>query len=101
MSRNKEQDTVLAIAADVEAKLMKEYGPMLSGDALRLVLGYPSKGAMRQAILRGVFPVPVFTIENRRGKLAMVSDVAYWLAKQRSQVDITHREEGGVKAEKE
>jgi hypothetical protein len=29
-------------------------------------------------------PVPVFSIKNRRGKYALVKDVASWLAQQRN-----------------
>ena len=72
------------------AKLMKEYGPLLTGNALRKVLGYPSLAAMRQAVFQGTFPVKIFTIEHRRGKFAFVEDVAYWLAEQRLRTGVIH-----------
>lgn len=59
---------------------------MLSGDALRVALGYPSMEAFRQALSRKTVPVPVFSIKQRRGKFALVRDVAQWLAAQRSTV---------------
>jgi hypothetical protein len=68
----------------LERDLINTYGPMVSNDALRLVLGYASKEAFRQALVRKTIPVPVFTIENRRGKFALSKDVAHWLAKQRA-----------------
>ncbi|MCU7875281.1 MAG: hypothetical protein KZQ84_00525 [Candidatus Thiodiazotropha sp. (ex Lucinoma borealis)] len=70
----------------LERDLMKEYGPMVTGDSLRKVLGYPSMEALRQAISRGKAPVPIFKLPNRRGKFALVKDIAHWLAKHRNQV---------------
>lgn len=72
--------------ADVlEADLLNQYGPILTGDALRKTLGYPSMDALRQAYSRGTLPVPVFPLKNRRGKYALVKDVARWLAENRNQ----------------
>jgi hypothetical protein len=48
------------------------------------VLGYPSQGAFRQALARGRIPVPVVTIEGRRGRFAQVADIARWLWAQRA-----------------
>jgi len=70
----------------LEEDMMARYGPLLTGDSLREALGYRSMDAMRQAVLRETFPVPVFKIDNRRGKFALSKDVALWLAKQRSQI---------------
>ena len=69
---------------ELEQQLMSKYGPLLSGDDLRQVLGYPSLDALRQAICRNRAPVPVFTLQNRRGKYALTKDVAIWLATQRN-----------------
>lgn len=68
----------------LERDLLARYGsPLLGGDDLRSVLGYPSVEALRQAICRGTVPVPVFAVEHRRGKFALTKDVAAWLAKLR------------------
>lgn len=67
----------------LERDLLREHGPLVSNETLSTVLGYPSKDAFRQAILRGTIPIPIFDIENRRGKFALVRDVAAWLADQR------------------
>lgn len=72
-----------ALAQRLEADLLKEYGPILSGSSLCAALGYRSGDAFRQAVARGTVPVPVFPIESRRGKFALVKDVARWLAEQR------------------
>lgn len=72
-----------AFAEELEKRLEREGGPMLSGDNLRRALGFRSMEALRQAISRGTVPVPVFPLKNRRGKFAFASDVARWLAEQR------------------
>lgn len=74
----------LELAATLERNLMDKYGPMVANDALRVALGYPSMDAFRQALVRKTVPVPVFTLEKRRGKFALVKDVAQWLACQRN-----------------
>jgi hypothetical protein len=72
------------LAVSLERDLMNRYGPMVSGDALRLVLGYTSGEAFRQALSRRTVPIPVFGLPNRRGKFALVKDIAAWLAEQRT-----------------
>jgi len=67
----------------LERELSSLHGPMMSGDKLRVALGYPSQEAFRQAFVRKKTPIPVFSIEHRRGKFALTKDVARWLAKQR------------------
>lgn len=71
------------LATLLERELTHRYGPLVSNDDLRMVLGYPSKEAFRQAISRKTIPIPIFDIENRKGKFALVKDVAAWLASQR------------------
>lgn len=71
------------LANVLERDLLEKHGPLIANDALRLALGYQSMGAFRQALVRKTVPVPVFALENRRGKFALVKDVATWLAAQR------------------
>ncbi|WP_208652666.1 hypothetical protein [Herbaspirillum rubrisubalbicans] len=71
------------LAVLLDRELTSRYGPIVSNDNLRLVLGYSSMEAFRQAVSRKTIPIPVFEIENRRGKFALVKDVAVWLAAQR------------------
>jgi hypothetical protein len=73
-----------SLARRLEADLFREHGPMLSGSHLCAALGYPSRDAFRQAVARGTVPVPIFPIANRRGKYALVMDVAIWLAERRA-----------------
>lgn len=75
--------TTQTLAKNIECDLFDRHGPMIADDALRTALGYRSMDAFRQALTRNTVPVPVFTVENRRGKFALVKDVAVWLAQQR------------------
>ncbi|WP_281648515.1 hypothetical protein [Parendozoicomonas sp. Alg238-R29] len=56
--------------------------PVLSGEQLRQAMGFRTLGALHQAITQQNFPVKLFTIPKRRGRFALVADVAQWLAKQ-------------------
>lgn len=68
------------LAAALEKDLFSRHGPLIGGEALRAALGYSSMDAFRQALVRKTVPVSVFSIANRRGKFALVKDVANWLA---------------------
>ncbi len=76
-------DGISLLASTLERDLTDRYGPLIANDALRIALGYQSMEAFRQAMSRKTVPVPVFAFENRRGKYALVKDVAFWLASQR------------------
>ena len=80
------QDKTDALTSLLERDLNERYGPMISGDGLRKVLGFTTMEAMRQALTRRQISLPVFTPENRRGKFALSHDVARWLASQRQAV---------------
>lgn len=72
------------LAEALERDLAEKHGPLIANDALRIALGYPSMDAFRQALVRKTVPVFVFSLDNRRGKFALVKDVACWLAMQRN-----------------
>jgi len=71
------------LSSVLERELTYQYGPLVSNDVLRLLLGYSSKAAFRQALSRKTVPIPIFSLANRRGKFALVKDIALWLAIQR------------------
>ncbi len=71
------------LAGILEQDLLMFYGPVITGDALIKSLGYVSKAAFRQSLVRKTVPVPVFEIDNRRGKYALAKDIARYLAKKR------------------
>ncbi|NVJ65360.1 MAG: hypothetical protein HWE16_02640 [Gammaproteobacteria bacterium] len=66
--------------------------PVLNADSLRLALGYKSLAALYQSISKERIPIPVFTIENRKGKYALVSDVAKYLAQLRLNIKKVNEE---------
>ena len=66
-----------------EMLIVRDHGPLLMGRSLMQTLGYPSLEALRQAIHRGTVPVPVFPVENRRGKAALATDIARWYVQRR------------------
>lgn len=68
---------------DLESELLDRYGPILSAQQLASIFAYPTLAAFRQAVTRGTVPVPVFSIEKRRGKYALAKDVARWMAEKR------------------
>jgi len=76
------------LAQILEKDLLQQYGPLIGNDALRSALGYPSQDAFRQALARGRLPVPVFALPKRRGKFALVKDVAAWLARCRADASL-------------
>lgn len=67
----------------LEEDMLKLHGPVLTGEALMRSLGYVSKDAFRQSIVRKTVPIPVFRMENRRGYYALTKEVAEYLAKAR------------------
>jgi len=71
------------LATRLEETLLQRYGPILGGADLAKALGYPSMRAFQQAVVRGVVGVPVFTMRNRRGRFALASEVAQFVARER------------------
>ena len=69
----------------LEEDLLKLYGPVLSGENLTKSLGYVSRVAFRQSIVRKTVPVKIFKMDGRRGYYALTKDVARYLAKVRHQ----------------
>ena len=74
------------LMAEIETQLLQLYGsPIVSGENLKAALGFNSLDALRKSITRGKLPIPLFPMENRKGKYALVKDVACYLAKIRCQ----------------
>ncbi|BCD98851.1 hypothetical protein MARGE09_P3052 [Marinagarivorans cellulosilyticus] len=70
---------------EIYTSLFEAYGPVVTGKALWSALGYISDDAFRMSISRGEMPIPLFGIEKRRGRYALVKEVARFLAQQRTQ----------------
>lgn len=73
------------------AKLLNDlgsrYGEVIGGEMLSKALGFPSIAAMKQALKRETLTIPTFFIKGRRGRFALTSDVAAWLAECRASAD--------------
>jgi hypothetical protein len=76
-------DNIESLSLDLERDLFNKYGPLIGGTELASALGFSSLAAFRQSLTRNQVTVHVFTIEKRKGKFALVKDVARWLACQR------------------
>ncbi len=82
------------LAQLLEQDLLHRYGPVIGQADLCKALGYKSADAFRQALARGVLPVPVFAIAHRRGKFALAKDIAQWIAQLRHQAPVSARGSG-------
>jgi hypothetical protein len=67
--------------------LTARYGELIGGSLLSKTLGFSSMAAMKQAINRETLKVPTFFITGRRGRFALTTDVANWLAECRASAD--------------
>ena len=63
----------------VAEQLLKEHGPLLSGEKLWKTVGYSSAEAFRKAKAQNRLEVTVFPLPNRRGSYAFTRHVADWL----------------------
>lgn len=69
------------VGAEVTLWLLKEHGPLMSGEALWSSIGFKNAAAFRQAKSQGRLCVPVFSLPQRRGTFALTKDVADWIGK--------------------
>lgn len=77
----KNEEEIEKLAEQLEKDLLLMYGsPLITGEELQKAMGFRSVDALRQAIVRKTIPVKVFSLDNRRGKYALVKDIARWLA---------------------
>ncbi|GFD82388.1 hypothetical protein KUL118_52500 [Tenacibaculum sp. KUL118] len=77
----KNEEEIQKLAEQLENDLLLMYGsPLITGEDLQKAMGFRSVDALRQAIVRQTIPVKVFSLDNRRGKYALVKDIARWLA---------------------
>lgn len=76
-------EEIEALVLQPESDLKSTYGsPILTLEQLSKVLNYKSLSALRQAIARKQLAVPLFQLPNRRGKFALIAEVAKFLAQQ-------------------
>lgn len=68
-----------------EARLIRALGATVGGGGLSRALGYPTQDAFRKAHQRGRVPIATFEVRGRRGRFAMVVDIAAWLWREREE----------------
>lgn len=68
----------------LEEKMFQAYGLLIGGIELSKILGFNTNAAFRKALSNNVIGVPVFQIDNRKGKFALTQDVAKWLLEQKT-----------------
>lgn len=61
--------------------MLKQYGPLMGGEDLWKSLGYKSWASFAKATRAGTIGVKIFNVAGRRGRFALTTDVASWLAK--------------------
>lgn len=59
--------------------MIREYGAVVGGRDLRSALGFKSTAAFGRAVRSGYIPLRIFEMPGRRGRFALVSDIADWL----------------------
>lgn len=78
--------------------VMCAYGPLMAGDHLIKMLGFPSSAALRKAQSRGKLPVKLFSMPHRHMKFAFAPEVLAWLINQRLQYDDRPLDLGAISA---
>ncbi len=68
------------LASVLESALIREYGLLIGSESLWKLLGLPSQQSLNQSVWRGHLPVRLINIPNRRGKFALATDIAAWIA---------------------
>ncbi len=63
-------------------RLLKQYGPTLTGNDLYAALGFKTYAAFHRVLTRGELSVRVFKLPGRRGWFASTLEVADWLTQQ-------------------
>lgn len=70
------------ILISIEDSIIRHYGPLINGKELEKILRYPTRGAFLKAKSRGLLPIKVFQIPNRKGVFALYKDLAEWMVNQ-------------------
>jgi len=65
--------------ASLRQLMIREYGAVVGGRDLRSALGFKSTAAFCRAVRYGYVPLRIFEMPGRRGRFALVSDIADWL----------------------
>ena len=77
-----------AYKKELENDLIQAHGYLVGNIELSRLLGFTNMAAFRQALKRKRLPIPIFSMENRRGKYAMTKDIATYLTKKRFEASL-------------
>ena len=62
---------------------IERYGPIVGGEALRILLGFRTYDAFQKARRHSKFDIALFRLSGRQGHFAMTSEACAWLINQR------------------
>lgn len=71
----------------LQERLLLRFGELVGSEELQELLGFPSRGALRQAIHRNTLGLKLFNVPGRVGKYALTCDVAEWIWGLRSGIE--------------
>ena len=63
----------------LQERLLHRFGELVGSEQLQELLGFPTRGALRQAIHRNTLGLKLFNVPGRVGKYALTCDVAEWI----------------------
>lgn len=75
-------------------RLLKQYGPTLTGTDLYAALGFKTYAAFHRVLSRRELGVRVFKLPGRRGWFASTLEVADWLDRQTACYPLSSASEG-------
>ena len=84
LMKNSDNSAIDNSQNSLEEKMFQAYGLLIGGLELSKILGFNTNAAFRKALSNDVIGVPVFQIDNRKGKFALTQDVAKWLFEQKT-----------------
>ena len=83
MTQTSSSKALSSLTTELTSDMTELYGPLMHSKQLWKVLGYGSADSFRHALNRKSIPIPVFSIEGRKGNFALTKEVSAWLAEQR------------------
>jgi len=81
-------------AKELQLDLLREYGACIGGKNLRKLLGFTSGSAFRRATTAGRLDLNLFYLPGRKGRFALVTDVAEWLTRHATRESTVQQKEG-------
>ena len=67
------------LRAELKSQMIEAHGPLICGAALAKVLGFPTVGALNQAVRRERLGIRTFKLPGRPGKCALTLELVEFL----------------------